>query len=216
MTSLPVNRELVDAVADVGPQLIGAMSVPNTSIPKRAKRSQGFVVVLLVFLYMAQPAFGLVGLLCSDQSCGDATEHCCCESPVEMAIEIAPADTCCDDEQPVPALGDDLFSVEDCSCQVEPMPLPKSDPAVPPRASEAAGEYSPRDWLRTQAQIHSRLSAGPPGANLPTWLGIGAVGAVAPFEVGGPIACCAMNAGAWALVTRGVGGFLAVLSVARI
>lgn len=196
------------------------MSRPNTSVSKRATRSQNFAVVLLVFLYMAQPAFALVGLLCSDQSCSEASEQCCCEGPAELPAgfpaEVVLEDTCCDEEQQVPTLGDGSLALQDCSCQVEPTPLPQSDPALPLRVSDAAGDCLSRDWLQAQAQIHSRLSTGPPGANLPAWVGTGTLGVVPPSEVDGSSACRAKSVGAWALATRGVGGFLAVLSVARL
>jgi len=189
------------------------MSAPYTRVSKRATRSQSFVVVLLVLMYMAQPALALLGLQCADHSCGAVSEHCCCEGPAEPA---ASEDGCCSDEQPKPALPDSPSADEECGCRADPTPLPQPDPAVPPRAGDATGDGSPAEWLRVHAEIFSQILTGPPGAHLPPGVRFGNAGRVPPPGTGDPSAGCVLSAGAWTLLMRGVSGFLALLSVARI
>jgi len=99
---------------------------------------------------------------------------------------------------------------------VDSTPIPAPDWAIPP-GSGATGDGSLSDWVRTHAKLFADMPSGPPGRHLPRDAMDGSAWRVPPRTAGGsPQAHPIASVGAWALLMRGVAGFLAVLSVARI
>lgn len=90
------------------------------------------------------------------------------------------------------------------------------EPVLPPGRSDATGDGSPTDWVRTHAALSANTISGPPGMYLPPGVGAGIPGCVSPHGAGASATTEVWSVGAWALLMRGVAGFLAVLSVARI
>ena len=191
------------------------MNTTLTRASSRTSRRQSFVVSFLVLLFIAQPALALVGVSCSDHNCGSGAEHCCCESPAELPVQPVPEDSCCSDELE-PLVSDSPSAEEECSCRVDSTPVPAPEPALPPGGSESTGDGSPAEWLRTHAEIFSHTPCGPPGVHLPPGPDDGGAGRVPGPRAGDFFANCSLRASVWALLTRGVSGLLAVLSVARI
>ena len=187
----------VDGVAGPGPQSKqNVVRAATVRASKGATRSQRFAMVLFVLLTMAQPVLGLVGARSSDGGCGAASQACCCALPAEAPVQATP-------------------DAGGCSCRADPLPVQRTDPAIAPRAGGATGEGSASEWVRVHAELFAHTLGGPPGAFLPPELGGEPPGAVASRR-GEPCPGRAPCASAWTLLTRGVGGLLAVLSVARL
>jgi hypothetical protein len=178
---------------------------------RRAPRAWSRVALLVLLVHLAQPA--LAGLLsaCEEHACGSVTTAgCCCEEALAPEPETA-EDGCCAEPDPDPRP-----APEACSCRADPPPAPDPLPALPLGGSELAGERAPEALVRLYARISWQSLGAPLGAPPESREDQGARGrpgsAGAP---GGPPGPRASSAGAWTLISRGIGGLLALLSVAR-
>ncbi len=192
------------------------MSTKITRPTQRARRSQVFAVVLLVFLYVAQPALALFGAGCGGSDCGSASSDCCCEGPEEAATLPTSGESCCSTSPSVPDASKEanthgLASPEACDCQSDSNPLP--EPALPPGKSDSKACESPADWVRMHAEQFASIALELPGRAAPP----GGVSGMAGGLAFGPHSSTpqASSASAWALLTRGIQGLLALLSLAR-
>ncbi|MFT5050936.1 MAG: hypothetical protein ACI8QZ_002342 [Chlamydiales bacterium] len=192
------------------------MNVTSTISSRRTARGQALVAVLLVFIFIAQPALAMFAVGCPDATCAMESDGCCCS--VEVTPVATPETSCCTAEEPNPSIPDGP-SVRSCECGLDSVPVPLPDLMLTSSVSGENGQGSYPDlehWIRGHAESFARLLSGPPRFRSAgsEHLGVGKV----PPPVG---ASCALagevpSVHAWSLLTRGVARFLAVLSVARI
>jgi len=183
-----------------------------------AQRRRMFLFVSLMLAYLAQPALALGGMQCSRGDC-EQIERCCCG--VEALLILAPsmgADEGCCSKKSVDLRGSsEPRAKSECECHLESAPLSTPSPAVPIGALDSTGANSASEWLRTRTVLASHTPSGPlgnqyppgvcgPGALCPPCAGIGQLPELLPGS----------GVGAWVLLLRGVSGYLAALSVARL
>ena len=106
--------------------------------------------------------------------------------PIPAILE----DSCCIDDGSEPAVPD-MPSAEQCSCRMDSTPAPVPDPVLPPMRSDATGDGSPVDWVRTHAAVSSNSLSGPPGMHLPPGVGDGTAGRVSSRGAGESALACA-------------------------
>jgi len=188
------------------------MTKASSAVPKKTRRSSIFVALLFALIYIGQPALALVGMDSAVLPCKARGEACCCLTKVEVSEA-----SCCSEEAPATEVPK---SESRCDCRVGIPKVPTQTPALPVGEKDHAGENELTNWVRSYAELFSGIVSGPPAGRYATRQGGGAIGRLLSFGTarsrGSFFDSSVSSVGGWALLTRGVVGFLAVLSAARL
>ncbi len=179
-----------------------------------ARRGLTLGVMLLMFIQIAQPALAFLSRGGVSKDCGG--EMTCCCSGEELAREVEFVMSCCAAQEPeIEVASHELDTT--CGCKTDPVPFPAPDPVVPPEGCDGLGESALAQWVRVHGEAISVQPYGPPETACARGVPGPPSGQVSVAKIPrGASGFGVGSAGAWVLLTRGVSGLLAVLSVVRI
>lgn len=178
------------------------------------RRRHAFAAILLVFVYLAQPVLALGSARCLDHDCGTGSGGCCCSAPA-VPVQALLEEGCCASDSSDSEASDS--STPECDCRTDSKPFPRPGPLLPPESSDATGSASLLKWIRAHAELFGNTTGGPAAGLMPRGAEGGAAGPAPPAGArGNSFVRQVLNVSTWALLTRGVAAFLAVLSLARI
>ncbi len=178
------------------------MNAKRKARQRTAKRSRVLAVLLLAFIYVGQPALAFVAAGSVVAPCQADGADCCCAKKVETP---APAKSCCSSKE---ASSDEREEEKECDCRVAAGELPAQDPALPLQRNSNSDDSAFGEWIRIHSEASAVCSSRCPVPSVRD----GTAEPVPRLELTRQVS----SVQAWTLMTRGVAGFLAVLSVARV
>lgn len=182
------------------------MSATHTTRANTLHRSRVFGVLLLAFVYIAQPALAFVAAGSEAAPCRTQGEDCCCVTELEV-----PTKSCCGSEESEHSESEESSA---CDCRVGSGEIPAQDPSLPLDRESTLGGSLLAKWIQTQAESGASVECGLPYALFTPSVRDGTGGHEPPgsrTDFVRPMS----SVGAWTLLTRGMASFLAVLAVAR-
>lgn len=194
------------------------MTVSTTRTSTHTRRSQVFAVLLLVFMYVVQPALVIAQSSCADTGCSSTSEDCCCVKEAQPEAPVVSEPSCCSQREQRGETSEGHReplaqpSAEGCECRTDSTPAPTPEPALPLGAKDELNESSASEWLRIHSAVFTKLPCElPEGLQPPGRV----MKQPAPGVVADSPAPRVSRAGAWTLLLRGVSGLLAVIAVSR-